>query len=177
MRTLAPSFDHGFGSITLKNALKFKDSDFELFIENRKSIKDQEIQYYGFKATTASNLVVTLTWYDPPVSLLSGIILVNNLNLDVLVNGKRISGNRIPEDYLNNVEKVVEKVNPNDIIDIVIRGERIITPIQNYALVITGGISKQSNDRTCNGIDYQDATVCGGKGYCSKQDTVRSFSV
>eukprot|EP01080_Neovahlkampfia_damariscottae_P002238 gene2238-2412_t len=167
-----PTNNHGFGSITLKNVLRFQGGNFDLFIKDRQKISHQISQYHGFRATKSGSFKVTLAWYDPPASLTSGIILVNDLNLDVLINGIRHPGNGISDDYLNTVEQVAVNVTTNDVIDVIVRGNKVVTSNQTYALVITGdGITSQAIVRTCQGKSYSDPNVCNKKGYCSKTDT------
>ena len=118
-------------------------------------ISHGETLVYEYKSDTTSNIV--LAWTDPPSSPNARRMLVNNLDLDVLIDGKqRIYGNHdfneiIGPDSLNNAEKIWT-LPPRANIQIFVRGSTIVTGQQTFSLVIetSSPVIQTIYDSTCS---------------------------
>eukprot|EP00003_Mantamonas_plastica_P015528 TRINITY_DN262_c0_g1_i11.p1 TRINITY_DN262_c0_g1~~TRINITY_DN262_c0_g1_i11.p1 ORF type:complete len:1235 (+),score=274.30 TRINITY_DN262_c0_g1_i11:26-3730(+) len=126
-----PSYDQGYGRLELEAALPLNGSttqnpNLRLVVVDTEEqstptqVSSGEIdKYYLTAGGDNIPLVVTLTWFDPPASLFSGMNLINNLDLHVVMpNGSYIVGNhkassavgvacKMTTDSLNNVERVI----------------------------------------------------------------------
>lgn len=138
-----PNHYTGYGLVTLKNVLKFKESNFELYLNDRKWISNLETQKYCFQMTQSSSLKVTLIWTDTASSPASEKSLINNLNLIVYNKKTRLFGNGEYDD-VNTVEQVVTSLLEKDqIVPVEIKG---VVPDGRvkYSLIVTGSFKQVS---------------------------------
>lgn len=171
-KTDGPDQYFGYGRAQLSYVLYFSNSSFNLFVQDRVNIKNSETKTFRFTATSFSQFKVTIAWYDPGNSPSSQSVIVNDLDLDLFINGtKYYPGNGIIRDNINTNEVAISNtVNSGDEIFVRVTGRRVIFPTK-FAIVMTGNFI-QSPDvvRTCNNIDYRDGSACSGFGYCASQD-------
>jgi hypothetical protein len=154
-----PNNNEGFGRITLKNVLRFQGGDYELAVFDRKPLNGSQKDIYSCTIEKNGTFKATLAWYDAPGSILARIQLVNNLDLDIFVNGEtRYFGNGIQQDALNTVEKIELNVKLNDKIDVVVRAAKLVSPSQKYALVVTGPFSNMTTNVTygSNNVNFSN---------------------
>lgn len=117
----SPNSFEGHGIVSLGRTLKFSDSDFELFLEDRQHIdSDTHNQLYCFhvkESSQSSFFGATTAWYDEPTSPATKPHLINDFDLSVYLydmdSGSAVSfiGNKVyshdkTHDKTNPVEKV-----------------------------------------------------------------------
>jgi hypothetical protein len=165
--------NEGYGRITLKNVMRFQGGDYDLAVFDRKTFTGMQKDYYSYNIGKNGKFKATLAWYDVPGSILANIQLVNNLDLDIFVNGEiRYFGNGIKQDQLNTVEQIELDVKLNDKVDVVVRAAKLVSTSQKYSLVITGSFSTFVPNVSCGGFSQTSVGACSNKGFCVKQDTV-----
>ena len=149
-----PSYEQGFGQITLSRVLLFDDDagtrNLEVY-DNVASLFQAEHHLYCFHATT--EIKVTLVWNDVPGEVDAYPALVNNLDLFAYDDnsGNMILGNRkeFVEDQtrfqywdeVNNVEQfeMASAVDMNATLSVYVQARTIADQAtQDYSLVVTG---------------------------------------
>lgn len=141
-----PNHYTGYGLVTLKNVLKFNDSTFNLYLNDRIWISNLETQKFCFQMNDKTSFRVTLIWTDSPSSLASDKSLINNLNLIVYNERSRLFGNGEYDD-VNTVEQVtISSLEKDQIIPVEVKGYIPDGKIK-YSLIVTGNF-KQISDCT-----------------------------
>jgi subtilisin-like proprotein convertase family protein len=111
----APNTDEGWGRVSLGAALdatqrEYSDQDTTLIATGQSFLGSYAV------SDSAKPVRVTLAWTDPPPATVTGNAFVNDLDLEVSVNGRTYRGNWLADgvslaggqaDFRNNVENVV----------------------------------------------------------------------
>jgi len=114
---------------------------------------------------SGEELRITLAWYDEAPSVLSAPFLVNDLDLEA--HGETWSRPLVRRDDTNNVERIVMPNPPSEDVDIVVRGVRLPSEEQPFAVVATGNIaSAETNTATGSSSSLSDLSTTS-KGFLS----------
>lgn len=161
----------GYGRAALSSVLRFADSTFNLLVKDRVEILNSETKFYYLRATGNSQFKASLVWFDPGNSPSSKSALVNDLDLDVFVNGAHFPGNGVLRDDLNsNEQSIANGVKTNDEIFVRVTGRRVVFTTK-FAIVLTGNfVEVPPPARSCFGLPFTDGKSCSGFGFCSSND-------
>ncbi|MEM9303263.1 MAG: S8 family serine peptidase, partial [Pseudomonadota bacterium] len=115
-----PAPDSGWGRVWLDNNLYFTGDARDLRVwdlANLDGLRTGEIREFSVEVPAGEEFRATLTWYDPPGSLLtSGRVLVNDLDLEVVTPSGTFLGNQFAggvsvaggsRDTIDNTEQVI----------------------------------------------------------------------
>lgn len=187
-----PNGVEGWGLINLQNV--FTPPKFNLFLEQGQETTfdtvGQTFEWIGAVGDGSRDLRIALVWTDPPGAGAGGSApaLVNDLDLEVTVNGTLYKGNVFSggvsatggtADTRNNVEKILlPGVNTGSSLSIVVRasalnGDGVLgnadTTDQNFALVCTNCVEEPSFNLV--------ATPSGAASVCAGEIVERGISV
>ncbi len=205
-----PNFGQGWGRVTLDDILFFPGDSRELRVLNDAlngmttvvppavtiSIETgQTHQFMLENVSTVEDLRVTLNWSDPAGSIGSGVVLVNNLDLEVVdplgvlykgnvnfVDAFSTAAGAAPADNLNTLENVyIEDPVPGTytvrVIGTNVPGNGTTSPfnsnLQGYALIATGNFSAGNGPL----IRLESVSITGGKGDDTFLDRTEALDV
>lgn len=147
-----PTFGQGWGRVNLDKALYFDGDSRKLYVvDNRTGIgTGSSADYIVSCGDSSEPLEVTLVWTDPPAIPAASITLINDLNLtvtdgttvykgNVYTNGFSVPGGSY--DARNNAECVNIQTPVLGAYTITVDGFNVPDGPQNFALVVTGGMS------------------------------------
>jgi subtilisin family serine protease len=116
-----PDRSQGYGRVDLLSVLRFEESEFNLSVWSKEQVSDGGSRHYCLIVNPgATRLRVTVVWTDPPGTLGSNRILINDLDLSVVTSdGAFYYGNALTQwteahgshaviDNLNNAEQVLD---------------------------------------------------------------------
>jgi len=171
-----PDRSQGYGRVDLLSVLRFEESGFNLSVWNKEQVSDGGSRHYCLVVNPgASRLRVTVVWTDPPGTLGSNRILINDLDLsvvtsdsafyygNVLTQWSEAHGSHAVIDNLNNVEQVTLELPTAGTYRIRVDGADVPLGPQYFAMVVTGSYSWTeacSKDLVC-------PSNCSGHGSCS----------
>ncbi len=204
-----PNFGQGWGRVTLDDALFFPGDLRELRVLNdvlngattvispaaTSAIQTGEVHEFTLEQVSPiEELRVTLNWSDPPGPTGAGVVLVNDLDLEVLIGGVLYRGNvnfvdgsstpagPAPADRLNTTESVIIPAPPPGPCTIRVRGANVpgngvMSPFpsnrQGYALIATGNFSYGTQPL----VRFESAQISGGKGDDAFLDRTEALDV
>jgi hypothetical protein len=144
--TVMPNMEYGFGLVQLDRTLVLKghnDDRRSLFVDgdmaNMPSVTTGEAKEYVFNVIEGAreDVKITLVWHDPEAMESSRVALVNDLDLEVVMDGVQyIPNNRRTRDNINNVEQVVLG-GVTSSFTVTVRGHSVPMGPQPYALVVS----------------------------------------
>jgi hypothetical protein len=150
-----PSDVQGFGRVQLNNVLFGPANanqgrgpgDRLLLVDEGaiKTLQTGEEHVYEIPLGTDPQLTsvkATLVWTDVAAQPLANNPLINNLDLEVTVNGQTLSGNGAP-DVTNTIEQVVVP-GATGSVTVKVKGTNVQQGAQSYALVVTGPLNTVS---------------------------------
>jgi len=116
---------------------------------------------------------ITLVWNDPAGSLISGLPLVNNLDLaviDQLGNTRKTDTASGGFDSINNVEQILLKRPAVGYYAAHVNAFNVPQGPQNYALIISGALSPALCDLEFDPTNRTCPNGCNGRGTCGTAD-------
>jgi hypothetical protein len=114
------------------------------------------------RVQSGEELRITLAWYDEAPSVLSAPFLVNDLDLEA--HGETWSRPLVRRDDTNNVERIVMPNPPSEDVDIVVKGVRLPSEEQPFAVVATGNIPSVESAATGSSSSSSDLSTTS-KGF------------
>jgi hypothetical protein len=104
-----PDAYQGFGRIYVQNVLPYTgiETVLDLFVEEITMKPLNTITYTVTITDTTRPVKATIVWMDPPNSIISGKMLLHNIDLKIIGNGVTTYGNNNAKDDMNNVEQAV----------------------------------------------------------------------
>ncbi|EKX36833.1 hypothetical protein GUITHDRAFT_116999 [Guillardia theta CCMP2712] len=163
----SPSVEQGYGLMNLSAVLWFgNESDFTLKVLDRQQITQGASQSLCFNVVASSSFRVTLVWTDPPASMYSTSLLINNLDLLVVDQAGNLwyGNNRTGQspDRVNNVEQITIPAAAGGLYRVIVVGSDVPQGPQSFALVVTGDFEQSTQ---CSGTLTCPAG-CSGRGTC-----------
>jgi hypothetical protein len=176
--------DIGWGRVNLSNSLMFDDSDKKLRVwevTNAGGLKTNEDIQFKVSVLSDKSLTITLVWYDLPGPFGSSKTLINDLDLEVEINGQVYKGNVFSgaaesttggvRDSINTVEQVRISTPVEGIYTITVKGnnipgdETVNSFRQGFGLAATGNFnSVLSTAVELTPITNLSATMLGENG-------------
>lgn len=149
----------GYGRVQLDTALKFEDSNFDIFISQTEELENGDSLSYCFTVTgNNTDFKATLAYTDPVGSLYAARTLVNDLDLIVVASDGQI---HTKDDHDNTHEHVSVPVKTTGTFQVVIKGNFVASGPQGFSLVVSGqGMEKLEECDAC-------PSNCNGKGVCN----------
>jgi hypothetical protein len=140
-----PDYLQGFGKLLLSNILPYDSitpSDMDLYIYEGEM---SSLSYLSYSVTIPASysfnkLKLTIVWMDPPNSVISAKMLLNDLDLRVIdPNGQVYYGNGVNGDDINNVEQVYisNPIQGNYVVEVLSHTLQSEDTYQKFSLVIT----------------------------------------
>jgi hypothetical protein len=117
-----PDLSQGYGRVELLSVLRFHgESGFNLSVWNKEQVSDGSSRHYCLVVNPGATLLrVSIVWTDPPGSLVSNRVLINDLDLSVVTSDEsfyfgnahtqwnEVHGSHAVIDELNNAEQVLD---------------------------------------------------------------------
>jgi len=143
---IRPNIHQGFGRVDMAAATSL-NSDF--LVDNKSGIKAGESQDHTFELGDSGDIQVTLMYTDAPGDPVAIQALVNNLDLQILVNGEVVAEGT---DKINNFEHLtLEGVEGQIVIRVI--GENIPTGRDNDALPYALVVNQNLVNKTVTGVE------------------------
>lgn len=145
-----------FGRVSLIDSIFLKDkTNIKLKIWDREIIVDGQDHKYEITidmsgGCTNPTFTATLVWTDAPSLSGCADCLINDIDLFVIKNNDEsityYPNGLSTKDYKNNAERVrIDDVKDNDTFTIYVKGDNILSDVQQYALVATGCFPGQNH--------------------------------
>jgi len=137
-------FNIGFGRVNLITSLPLDgETDFTLDAYDRVSISNGESHSYTYDITsqcdTTDEISATLVWTDPASFSGCSSCVLNDLDIDMSINGLTYYPNGgTSADTKNNAERIRKGTSPGDVVQITVTGSNLDSSTQDYSLVVTG---------------------------------------
>ncbi len=155
--------DIGWGRVFLSNSIMFDDSEKQMHVWevlNANGLKTGESMSFKLAVKDDMPLAITLAWYDVPGPFGSSKTLINDIDLEVKVNGQVYKGNVFNGtassgtggdfDHINTVEQVRLPTPTQGVYTITIKGfnipgdEEVNSFRQGFGLIATGHLADLS---------------------------------
>mmetsp|Transcript_6383 Transcript_6383/g.9629 ORF Transcript_6383/g.9629 Transcript_6383/m.9629 type:complete len:560 (-) Transcript_6383:78-1757(-) len=104
-----PDYYQGFGRVSLQNVMPYPgiESVTDLYVDEMSIDPLHEVSYTLTVSDATRPVKATLVWMDPPNSIVSAKMLINDIDLKItLPSGVVMYGNGVAGDEINNVEQV-----------------------------------------------------------------------
>lgn len=161
-------FNQGFGRISVQDMLYLPGTtNTQLTVWDRQTINDQSSQEYTVTIDKSGGCLydkfaVTLVWIEPGSNPGCVSCLLNDLDLDVELQGKKYYPNgRNTPDRDNSVERVIiQGVKDGDVATITVTGYNLMQSSQQYSLVSTGcfgGVANTNFLNECSVFECDDS--------------------
>eukprot|EP00588_Corethron_pennatum_P005868 CAMPEP_0194285596 /NCGR_PEP_ID=MMETSP0169-20130528/30557_1 /TAXON_ID=218684 /ORGANISM="Corethron pennatum, Strain L29A3" /LENGTH=1256 /DNA_ID=CAMNT_0039031765 /DNA_START=63 /DNA_END=3833 /DNA_ORIENTATION=- len=146
--TTSYDFTQGFGRVSLVNTLPLYGlNSFGMALNDRRVIQQGDTHTYPIKVDptcSTRTVTVTLVWTDKPAGEWCTKCLLNDLDLyifDTVSQTKFFPNGLVTKDSLNNAERIVLNVGTNNDLVAYVAASNLVSPRQNYALVISGCVT------------------------------------
>ena len=136
-----PGCQQGWGRVDLSKSLPIEtdsSSPSSIVTHDNQAVAEASEWRRRLRVQSGEELRITLTWYDEPPSVLSQPFLVNDLDLEA--RGETWTRPLVRRDDRNNVERIIMPDPPSEDVDIVVKGVRVPSERQSFAVVATGNI-------------------------------------
>jgi len=161
----SPGCQQGWGRVDLSKSLPIdtnSSSPSNIVTYDNEAVIEANEWRRRIRVQSGEELRITLAWYDEAPSVLSAPFLVNDLDLEA--HGETWSRPLVRRDDTNNVERIVMPNPPSEDVDIVVRGVRLPSEEQPFAVVATGNIPSVESAATGSSSSSSDLSTTS-KGF------------